>query len=260
MTGPIFWTFVTGEPPAGNWLTGEGQDFLSPAEQDLLGGLRFERRRSEWLLGRWAAKHLVRDTSPEVSGLPFSAFSVLNEEGGAPYAVDEYGKLIPGCLSISHRAGAATCAWTNSPDIRIGIDVEWVERRDPSFLGDYFTESEQAFATALPETTRDVWITLAWSVKESVLKALRTGLRIDTRKIQVVQAKGLFETSQARAGWMNLSVRGTAVSDGVWQARWLRRGEFVVTLVCHYTEGAGGEPEIKERLVEPPFVIKPGVG
>lgn len=260
MAEPIYWTFVKGGPPAGNLSSGEGLDFLSPAEQDLLGGLRFERRRSEWLLGRWAAKHLVHNTVPAISGLPLSAFSILNEEGGAPYAADERRKMIPGCLSISHRAGAVACAWTDRPDTHIGIDVEWVERRDPSFQGDYFTEKEQAFAAALPEAIRDVWITLAWSVKESVLKALRTGLRIDTRNIQVAQVKGLFETSPAPTGWKNISVSGAVASGGVWQARWQRRGEFVVSLVCHTPEGSGGDLEIKERLVEPPFVIKPGVG
>jgi len=259
MAEPLYWACVNGGPPAGDWLSGKGLDFLSPAEQDLLGGLRFERRRWEWLMGRWAAKHLLRSAGAAVS-MPLQAFSILNEDKGAPYAVDERGRMIPGCLSISHRAGVVACAWTNSPGTRIGIDVEWVERRDPSFLGDYFTESERAFAAALPEAIRDVWITLAWSVKESALKALRTGLRIDTRNIQVAQVKGLFEDLPDQTAWKSVSVRGAAVSTGFWRAWWQMRGEFVVSLVCHTVEKAGEAWEIKERLLEPPFGIKPGDG
>ena len=48
-----------------NWLAGEGLDFLSPPELERLAGLRFERRRAEWLLGRRTAKGLIASSRPE---------------------------------------------------------------------------------------------------------------------------------------------------------------------------------------------------
>ena len=81
----------------------------------------------------------------------------------------------------------AACAWSNEGTEPVGIDLDRVEHRDESFLTDYFTAGEQAFTRALPEHLRDLWVTLAWSAKEAVLKVLGVGLRMDTRKVEIRQ-------------------------------------------------------------------------
>jgi 4'-phosphopantetheinyl transferase len=131
----------------------------------------------------------------------------------------------------------AACALTSDPQARIGIDIDLVEARDPSFLSDYFTVTEQAFTRALPAHLRDRWVTLAWSAKESALKAMRTGLRIDTRSVQVGSPRGLFLEESKDGEWKTLSVHCVDEPEGVWQGWWRKRGDFVLTLACR-----GGEP------------------
>ena len=78
---------------------------------------------------------------------------------------------------------------------------------------------------------------LIWSAKESALKVLRTGLRQDTRSVEVEVE------SRDEAGWQPLSVRAGAARFPGW---WIRYGEFVLTCV-------GGDPiDRPESLVDPP--------
>jgi len=85
-------------------------DFLSVSEHKTYQGLRFPKRRHEWLLGRWTAKQLLRNSLTSYQSLALEAISVANDPDGAPYlAVEGEGRL-PVSLSISHRAGRAVCA------------------------------------------------------------------------------------------------------------------------------------------------------
>lgn len=75
-----------------------------------------------------------------------------------------------------------------------------------------------------------VWVTLAWSAKEAVLKALGTGLRVDTRKVEIgrpskIECGGL-------SCWRPLAVRSALFEDGGCWLWWRRQGEFVMTLAA----------------------------
>jgi 4'-phosphopantetheinyl transferase len=71
--------------------------------------------------------------------------------------------------------------------------VETVAARSAAFVADYFTPEEKALVVDTPQSERDRLITLLWSAKESVLKALRCGLRADTRDVAVTPfASGRF--------------------------------------------------------------------
>ena len=48
----------------------------------MLAGLRLEKRRQDWLLGRWAAKHAVR----ALVGRPLPHLEILAHEDGRPLA------------------------------------------------------------------------------------------------------------------------------------------------------------------------------
>ena len=78
----ITWTLAESGPAMLNWLGGEGLDFLSPLELERLAGLRFERRRAEWLLGRWTAKQLIPASRPDLAGTSLSQLSILNSRAG----------------------------------------------------------------------------------------------------------------------------------------------------------------------------------
>ena len=78
-----------------------------------------------------------------------------------------------------------------------------VEPRSEAFVADYFTVEEQARVAQASAGNRNRIATLLWSAKESALKALRAGLRLDTRSVIV----NPFVTSFDLNGWSPLSIR-----------------------------------------------------
>jgi 4'-phosphopantetheinyl transferase len=239
------------------WLHGEGLEFLSLEEKRRLESLHFPRRRVEWILGRRTAKRLLRSASPAHRDTPSDTIHVFNEPGGVPFfSVDGEGRL-PGCLSISHRDQIAFCAWTGEPSLKIGADLDKIETRENSFLEDYFTASEKAFASALPDAVRDLWITLAWSAKEAALKVLGVGLRMDTRKVEISRVKGLFKPEDQPVSWQTLGLHCVVLNGGSWQAWWRRRGSYVFTLAARFDEkdAKGGQvlaPSTLDIRIVPP--------
>lgn len=166
-----------GEPPP---------DLLSPAEAARLGGLRVGKRRRDWILGRWTAKHLVRSALEAETHvrLPFPAFTVESGAGGPPSVVFETARPADLSLSISHAEGQAFCALTLLPSAHVGADIEWIASRHPGFAGEYFTPAELARLRAAPAALYDALVTVIWSAKEAVLKALGLGLTVDTRHVR----------------------------------------------------------------------------
>jgi len=58
----------------------------------------------------------------------------------------------------------------------IGIDIESVERRPPSFAETILSSPERSLLTARGPD-RDLWLTRLWAVKEATAKATGLGLR-----------------------------------------------------------------------------------
>jgi 4'-phosphopantetheinyl transferase len=204
-------------------------DFLSPRERQQLERLRFPRRRQEWWLGRYAAKVLLSRAEPTLAARPFSAVDILPEGGGAPVAfVDD--EPLPGVLSISHRAGLAFVAWQPAGG-ELGVDVELVEPRPSSFETDYLTAQEQEALTRVPDSQRALAVTLFWSLKEAALKALRQGLRLDTRQVEV----NLPELGTGGQAWQSCVVINPALSRR-WQGYWRGWGKAVLTVVTDLKE------------------------
>jgi len=177
----IYWLAdVMDEMPLGD--EGISPSFLSTTEETVYRGLRFAKRRRDWLLGRRTAKQLLRRSVIAYSNLPLTEITVANDPDGAPYYCVN-GQRLSFCLSISHREGRALCALSGTHTI--GADVERIEPRAPAFVEDFFTDRENELVHAASPADRDLLITLIWSAKESVLKVLRQGLRIDTTRIEI---------------------------------------------------------------------------
>ncbi len=212
-----------------------GEQWLAPAEAAILARLRFTKRRTEYLLRRLVAKHAVaavtgRPTDPTA----LAGIEVRNAASGAPYVYVE-GTPLGVDVSITDRAGWAVCmtwpsAWQAAGEVpesghRVGCDLELVEPRTPGFVLDFFTAAEQRFVASRPAgEERDVAANLIWSAKESALKVLRTGLRRDTRTVEVTL------TAPRGDGWGRLTV-GT--SEGtVFPGWWRRDGRFLLTVAA----------------------------
>ncbi len=54
-------------------------------------------------------------------------------------------------------------------------------RDSDAFVADYFAPEEQTLIAHSSPADRELMLALLWSAKESALKALREGLRLDTR-------------------------------------------------------------------------------
>lgn len=241
-TTPVGWILetATGLPAHDRWL--------SAHEQVVLAGLRFPKRRADWRLGRWTAKRLVlswwsgvpekqRRAAAGADGLahvdgPHARLPTLDRmanlhihaaDDGAPEVLTA-GVPQPIVLSISHSGGFGF-AVVGEPPLALGCDLERIEPRDPGFLQDYFTRAEQAWIRAGPPTFQALRSTLAWSTKESVLKALHEGLRMDTRSVvvQPVHGEGLR--------WSRLAA---VVRDSghVFRGWWRARDGFVLTVLA----------------------------
>lgn len=199
-----------------------GTRWLSPAEAARAAALAYPKRRTEYLLRRLVAKHAVA----AVTGRPddpagLAAIEVANAPGGAPYVVVD-GTPATLDVSMTDRAGWAVCTVGH----RVGCDLELVEPRSPAFVRDYLTAAERAFVAARARGGEgDTAANLIWSAKETGLKVLQTGLRRDTRSVEVVVGEPLATT-----GWSRLAVR--TAEGGVLPGWWRRAGNFLVTVAA----------------------------
>ena len=168
--------------------------WLSVAERLRCEAFRVPKRRADWRLGRWTAKRAVAAylTVPCQPGL-LARIEVRAAVSGAPEAFLD-GNPAKVSISITHCGGIGACAIAPSK-MTIGCDLELIELRSDAFLRDYFTASEQLLVMRGSASERIVTSTLLWSAKESALKALKAGLRFDTRSVEV----SLGESSHAVA-------------------------------------------------------------
>jgi len=230
---PVRWLLaVAGEVP-------EGDGWLSPAERERLATLQLPWRRADWRLGRWAAKHAV---AAFLAADP-QAVEIRSAADGAPEAFLA-GDPAPVALSFSHRAGRAACAVAPA-GTALGCDLELVEPRSEAFVRDYLTPAEQALVGAAPEMDHPLLVNLIWSAKESALKALRTGLRLDTRSVEV----RLPENGES-GGWRPFAVhaRETGKDFPGW---WKRDGGWVLTLAASPPPGLPRPRAILETFMRP---------
>jgi 4'-phosphopantetheinyl transferase len=193
-------------PPGDLWL---GQN-----ERAVVAALRFPKRREDWRRGRYAAKRaaaswLGRPSDPAA----LAGIEVLADDMGAPQLHCDDGTAL--ALSLSHRAGWALAA-VAPPDVALGCDLELVETRSETFVADYLTAHEQALVAAAAPSDRALWVSLIWSVKECALKAVREGLRLDTRSMELVVPRG-----EAVEGWSPIGARavsGARTFTGWWRS------------------------------------------
>ena len=173
--------------------------YLAPAEQVCYAGLKTQKRRIGWRAGRIAAKRLIRETffAGQRAIVPYAAIGILADDMGAPqvYIAGEPGPWPR--VSITHGAGVSAAYRSPRPELRPGIDVEMVERREPAFVAQFFTPGERARAAFAADI--DVELTKLWTVKEAVLKALGIGGRVDFREIDIDAAgSGVSLRGEAR--------------------------------------------------------------
>jgi 4'-phosphopantetheinyl transferase len=212
-------------------------EWLSASERDTLARLRIPKRRGEWRLGRWTAKRSILLAGARwfrALGLPkdngtragWCRVEVTPAPDGAPEGFFD-GRPLPLRISLTHRAGHAACI-VGPAESTAGCDLELIEDRDERFVADYFTANERALITGMGTNgTRALVANVIWSAKESALKALRVGLRVDTREVEVRLLPWL-----ARGEWSALAVYQSA-RPRLLSGWWRSAGERVATVVAY---------------------------
>lgn len=184
----------------------ESREWLSAFEQQRCAQLIVPKRRSDWLLGRWTAKLAVASYMQMGNDLQkLRTVEIRPAASGAPQVFLPNAEA-PIAISLSHRGDHAICSIA-PPHVRLGCDLEIIERRSEEFIEDYFDDMEKK---ALEDSTivsdRELLANLMWSAKECALKALQVGLREDPKAFQVTLLDDWL--SYETDGWRPFYVRG----------------------------------------------------
>ncbi len=235
----VYWLEQAASDVPGN------NDWLCSIEQECLDSMRFPKRRADWRLGRWTAKQAVAaclalSCHPQT----LAGLEIRPNPSGAP-EVFRHNRRTEVSISLSHRGEMAVCAVAPS-DAMLGCDLELIEPRSEGFTADYFSPEEQRMLTRAPASDRDKLVTLIWSAKESALKALGVGLRLDTRGVNVTLSEdALLSKAQDRSASFEIFASSTqnptihwqplqvASEDGlIFHGWWRQSGQFLHTMVA----------------------------
>nr|AAY00051.1 phosphopantetheinyltransferase [uncultured bacterial symbiont of Discodermia dissoluta] len=142
---------------------------LHPEECLRYASMKFERRRTSFLLGRYAAKKALSSYFDESD---LSTIAVLSGVFGQP--VVHYLSSSCPIVTISH-ASQAACAIA-SPDVHpMGLDLESIDAAKSEAIKSQMTSDELGFL--LGSTASDITgLTMMWSAKEALSKILMCGL------------------------------------------------------------------------------------
>ena len=153
---------------------------LSEREGAFYQTLRFPKRRTEWLGGRFALKALLSDL---LQIADWREIEVLPCSNGKPVLV-VCGIESNLAFSITHSHGYAVAAVSQTCAL-IGIDLERIEKRMDAWAKDFFHSSELT-----GEGER--FLTSLWTQKEALVKLLGTGLSLNSYDVRSVQGLPQF--------------------------------------------------------------------
>lgn len=163
---------LSGLPPADGILSGRERAFYET--------LRFPKRRTEWLGGRFALKQLVRE---RLIGTELAEVEVLPHESGKPVLLVG-GEPCNLAFSITHSRGFAAAAVSATHEF-LGIDLEKTEHRIDAWANGFFHPSEL--------TARDdAFLTGLWTQKEALVKLLGTGLSLSSYDVRCADGRPQF--------------------------------------------------------------------
>jgi 4'-phosphopantetheinyl transferase EntD len=165
--------------------------WLSPAEIEWFTHLPSERRRSDWLGGRWCVKRLVlrlasiesrigidRDLAP----CEITVLSVNARGRAARPTVFTAGKALPLAVSIAHSDRQIVAAVDSRPLARVGIDVVDGAGRWDAIAATWFTARERAIVARQRDPLDPLRI---WSAKEACYKAIVSSKLFEPQAIEV---------------------------------------------------------------------------
>lgn len=161
-------------------------------------------RRTEWLVGRIAAKEAVRRFMKDNYHARWSDadIQICPNPDGKPVAIGEWKRYLSSKLDIAIAHTAQFVVAIAAANARVGVDVESVNRDlSEEFANGVFTADEQEIA-ALSSSSAQALIRF-WCAKEAVSKALGTGIRFSPKELIVTGYRSETGDITARltGGW-----------------------------------------------------------
>jgi phosphopantetheinyl transferase len=176
--------------------------FLSAEEQDYLHGLRYPKRRQEWLGGRLAAKRaLLYPVSPETFSDLAPRLSILPDAQGkpCPQGTDK-------ALAISHSCGYAL-ALAVTGRRGCGVDLQKISPKISRVVERFAQVHELALLIEqLPCQSMESRLTMLWVAKEALKKSMLADQPSLFAGITVIQCTAL----QPYTWYFLCSVQGQA--------------------------------------------------
>ncbi len=148
------------------------------------------QRPSQYILGRIAAKDAVRfwlaqRTGGEMAHPALIAIDI--DANGRPVVRPMPGFATMPQISIAHTTGVALAAASSHI---VGVDLELASRPSDDLLAEFATPDEEALLPSFDERENDpTWPMRLWCAKETVGKAVGTGLAGTPRNFQLAQAE-----------------------------------------------------------------------
>jgi 4'-phosphopantetheinyl transferase len=205
-------------------LVPQGDFWLSERERATAANFRFSKRLNDWRLGRWTVKQAVAAHPVfKRSIAALSDIEIVAAPDGAPELIIAGGRGLS-AVSLSHSEGVGFCV-LGPAEHPLGCDLEFVQTHESDFFQDYFTHEEMSWLSHASPDRRAALSILIWSAKESALKALRQGLRRDTRSVSITSIapgqQDMWGTYEARC----------LESARTFHGWWREREGFIQTVV-----------------------------
>ncbi|QDT07637.1 4'-phosphopantetheinyl transferase sfp [Rubripirellula lacrimiformis] len=148
------------------------EDCLDESERTRADRFRQPTSRNQHVIGRGMARRLlgVGDISP-------AAISFDTETFGKPFVTGPDVARRP--FNVAHTDGLVVCGIADPSDWLVGVDVECLNRRtDPALADRYFSKPEIDYLKQYRnESDRRNAFLRVWTLKESFIKAIGTGLQ-----------------------------------------------------------------------------------
>lgn len=152
---------------ASTWKT-----WLSDAERRRLSSFGAATRRHEFLLGRALARTLL---STQLGVAPVDVPLRCADDDGVDVDAGEW------FVSIAHSGESAL---VGGAEHALGVDLEAIRPRDAAVAEFLFAPDDRGIVETLPYDF-DAALVLCWALKESVLKARRSGFRRSPKDLRL---------------------------------------------------------------------------
>lgn len=208
---------------------------LSADERARVAGMKFEAGRHQQLVTRAMVRSVLTSYQPEV---PPADWRFERGEHGRPSVAQDMPEAARALqFNLAHTAGLVVLAVGRLP--RIGVDVERSDGRvRPAVARRYFSPAEADALEALPPDERARRFQRLWTLKESWLKAVGTGI-----------AGGLGSMTFHFDGGAPRFERAADPDAARWAFREFEvDGGFLVALACLPEDGRPPEVHLRNYL------------